>query len=216
MNIDLAIGGYQIRMELPTNPTLNHWPIPPFEQFVTSDCVTPDLHFRVHMVEQLPEFPKKTLIFDACHGLWKLYEGKEHSILETVNTKTRTLRSRSTLARDFSSADIWMLTPHHFQDHNWTPMYIFNPIIEMCFLTKLAREQGLLLHSSGVIWSHDGLVFTGQSGAGKSTLADFFAAQGALVLSDERVIIKKTIRIFKYLALPGLEPAFIHTIFQDA
>ena len=70
-------------------------------------------------------------------------------------------------------------------------MKILNPIVEVCLLTRLAREGGLLLHSAGVLSLTEGYIFTGASGAGKSTLSGFFDTRGASVLSDERMIIRK-------------------------
>ena len=71
-------------------------------------------------------------------------------------------------------------------------MKILNPIVEVCLLTRLAREGGLLLHSAGVLSPTGGYIFTGASGTGKSTLSGFFDTRGASVLSDERMIIRKT------------------------
>jgi hypothetical protein len=68
-------------------------------------------------------------------------------------------------------------------------MYLFNPVVEVCFLTRLAREGGLLLHAAGLVSQQEGLVFTGPSGAGKS-IAQMFAGRQAHVLSDERIILR--------------------------
>lgn len=69
-------------------------------------------------------------------------------------------------------------------------MQLFNPLIEVCLLSRLAREGGILLHASGLSLCEQGYVFTGPSGAGKSTIAELFADRGATVLSDERVIVR--------------------------
>jgi hypothetical protein len=47
-----------------------------------------------------------------------------------------------------------------------------------------------MLHAAGVATAWGGLAFTGASGAGKSTMSQFYAARGACVLSDERVILR--------------------------
>jgi hypothetical protein len=48
-----------------------------------------------------------------------------------------------------------------------------------------------VLHAAGVSFQEQGYVFTGASGTGKSTISQLFADQGALVLSDERVILRR-------------------------
>jgi cytidylate kinase len=70
-------------------------------------------------------------------------------------------------------------------------MHLFNPIVEVCLLSRLALEGGLLLHAAGLSIHDQGYVFTGASGAGKSTIAQLFADQGALIFSDERVILRQ-------------------------
>jgi hypothetical protein len=70
-------------------------------------------------------------------------------------------------------------------------MHLFNPIVEVCLLSRLALDGGLLLHAAGVSIQDQGYVFTGASGTGKSTIAQLFANQGALILSDERVILRR-------------------------
>jgi hypothetical protein len=73
----------------------------------------------------------------------------------------------------------------------WEPLHIINPIVEACLLTRLARDGGLLLHAAGILTEQGGLAFTGESGAGKSTISDLYAARGACVLSDERIILRR-------------------------
>lgn len=71
-------------------------------------------------------------------------------------------------------------------------MQVFNPILEVACLTLLARRGGCVIHSSGVILGDGGYLFCGPSGAGKSTIAAMFAGFGALVLSDERLVLTRS------------------------
>ncbi len=151
----------------------------------------PDIVARVTVTKALPTHPKGLLRFDACHGLWQLYETDAGLLLETLDTKTHQPYSRSLINEDFSRIDVWTLGEEMSTAYGWVPMKIFNPVIEVCLLTRLAREGGLLLHSAGVLSRRGGHIFTGASGTGKSTLSSFFAERGASVLSDERMIIRK-------------------------
>jgi hypothetical protein len=81
-------------------------------------------------------------------------------------------------------------------------MHLFNPIVEICLLSRLALDGGLLLHAAGLSIQDGGYVFTGASGTGKSTIAQFFADRNALVLSDERLIIRKIADNFVFNGTP--------------
>jgi hypothetical protein len=81
-------------------------------------------------------------------------------------------------------------------------MQLFNPLIEICLLSRLAHDGGLLLHAAGLSFREQGFVFTGASGTGKSTIAELFASQGAAVLSDERLVLRKHGTVFSLYGTP--------------
>jgi hypothetical protein len=58
------------------------------------------------------------------------------------------------------------------------------------YLTVINSD--IMIHASGVNYSGEGLLFSGASGKGKSTMASLWDAQGAKVIHDDRLIIKKT------------------------
>ena len=192
MNIDLHIAGYRIRLtEAQNYPTIS-WPLHPFGTFIDRSDRWPDIEIAVTVAEELPNLPHGPLHFDACQGLWRLYESNAGLLLESLDTKTHQPCALALIAKDFSHVDMWTRDEKAGSALGWVPMKIMNPIVEVCLLTKLAREGGILLHSAGILSSTGGLIFTGASGAGKSTLSGFFDARGASVLSDERMIIRKS------------------------
>ncbi|MEW5736899.1 MAG: hypothetical protein AB1921_18795 [Thermodesulfobacteriota bacterium] len=66
------------------------------------------------------------------------------------------------------------------------------PLDQILFLHRLAGQNGLLLHASGVLSRGRCLVFPGRSGAGKSTLSGMLAREpGVCLLSDDRVAVRK-------------------------
>lgn len=191
MIIDLHIAGYRIRLtESQDYPALS-WPLHPFGSFLNGSDRHPDIDLAITVVEKLPNLPHGPLHFDACHGLWSLYETGAGLLLESLNTKTHQPCARALITKDFSHVDVWTLGEKTASKMGWIPMKILNPIVEVCLLTRLAREGGLLLHSAGVLSLTGGYIFTGASGAGKSTLSGFFDARGTSILSDERMIIRK-------------------------
>ncbi|HKW86069.1 MAG TPA: hypothetical protein VJM82_03270 [Nitrospiraceae bacterium] len=191
MRIDLQIGGYAIRLhEREARPCL-HWPLRPFDSFLIQPERPSDIDLEVKIVKDLPEVPHGPLIFDASHGLWKLYAAESGYLFESPDTYTLRPRSRAIVSADFSHAEVWHCEQPSHAGPGWTPMHIVTPIVEVCLVTRLARDGGLLLHAAGTLTDHGGWVFTGPSGSGKSTLCDLFTAGSARVLCDERIILRK-------------------------
>ncbi len=191
MTITLQLGGYVLRMtEGHAYPRLA-WPLRPFETFVVPSGTPPDIDVQVEVVSTLPELGSREVRFDAGQGLWKLFDGSDGLVLESLHTQTHQPRARARVANDYRQLQAWVLPELMGGQVGWCPMYLFNPIVEVCFLSVLARGGGLLLHGAGLAHQQQGLIFTGPSGAGKSTIAQYFADQTATVLSDERVILRK-------------------------
>jgi hypothetical protein len=65
------------------------------------------------------------------------------------------------------------------------------PLDELVVINRLTYEQGIEVHGCGIVDADGrGYLFAGQSGAGKSTMARFWAAAGATVLSDDRIVLR--------------------------
>lgn len=192
MRIDLQIADYRIRLTEAQDCPAFSWPLHPFGSFLDRSDHHPDIDLAITVIEELPNLSHGPLQFDACHGLWRLYKADAGLLLESLDTKTHQPCARALIAKDFSHVDVWTRGEEVGSVLGWVPMKILNPIVEVCLLTRLAREGGLLLHSAGVLSLTGGYIFTGASGAGKSTLSGFFDTCGASVLSDERMIIRKS------------------------
>ena len=67
------------------------------------------------------------------------------------------------------------------------------PLDELIVINLLASRPGLEIHGCGVVDADGaGYLFVGQSGAGKSTIARLWLNEaGAIVLSDDRVIVRR-------------------------
>lgn len=209
MRIDLQIGGYAIRLDEAEGHACPAWPFSTFEPFVRNHMApdskkgdrhhsemepvpAPDIAMTVRVVQRLPEIPHGPLLYDACHGLWKWHEADAGYLLESPDRSTREPEALALVSADIASAVVWVLAQPATEttQMRWEPLHVINPIVEACLLTRLARDGGLLLHAAGLLTAQGGLAFTGASGAGKSTISDFYAARGARVLSDERVILR--------------------------
>ncbi|MEW6248185.1 MAG: hypothetical protein AB1555_15950 [Nitrospirota bacterium] len=203
MIIDFELGGYQVRLAEHNNRPLISWPVNPFTTFVVqsadlSDCPADcradrpaDIHVTVTLVRTLPDFPDRLLRFDACRGLWALYESPSGYMLEALDTQTSAPRSRSLIDASFSRIHTWITEQTFEETCGWSPVQILNPLVEVCLVTRLARDGGALLHAAGILTPAGGVAFSGPSGAGKSTLSGLYADRGSTVLSDERTILRR-------------------------
>ena len=205
MRIDLQIGGYAIRLDEPEGHVCLNWPFVTFEPFMAASGHAPDIAMTVQIVQRLPAVPHGPVLYDACHGLWKWYEADAGYLLESPNRSTLEPEALALVSKDITSAVVWILAQPATgtTQLGWEPLHIINPIVEACLLTRLARDGGLLLHAAGLLTERGGpaepygpaeqygLAFTGASGAGKSTISDLYAARGARVLSDERIILRR-------------------------
>ncbi len=199
MRFTLEIGGYRIAVHEPNGYPCLVWPLRPFEAFLVDAHHPADITVDVAVVPTLPDLPMDRLRFDSNHGHWKLFEAPEGLILDSASPKTLTSRARARLSPDYRRVEAWVLPDLQNGQVGWSPMHLFNPVLEVCLLSILAREGGFLLHASGLVYQGNGLVFTGASGTGKSTLAGWFAGAGALILSDERMILRRdpdSVRMF--------------------
>ncbi|MGC8833943.1 MAG: hypothetical protein ACP5R4_07785, partial [Armatimonadota bacterium] len=67
------------------------------------------------------------------------------------------------------------------------------PLGEIVMLSFLSRHRrGVIIHACGVVDEGKGVLFAGVSGAGKSTMANIWKPTGATLLSDDRIIVRRT------------------------
>jgi len=77
------------------------------------------------------------------------------------------------------------------------------PLDQLLLMHILADKGGALLHAAGIGINSRGCIFPGRSGAGKSTLSRLFLNRDtAEMLSDDRIIIRKTDGKFRAFGTP--------------
>ena len=198
MQIDLQIGGQAVRLHEAEDRPAFLWPCWPFDLFFSDPAnseTPPDIDIEVVVSKKLPELVHGNMIFDADHGLWKLYENGTDYYLETFDTKTHEPYTRSFISNNFGKIRLWFqesLDPLEKKQMGWIPAKLINPVLEICLLTRIAREGGVFLHASAVKLGPAAYVFSGPSGAGKSTIAELFVDRiDCPVLSDEKIILRR-------------------------
>jgi len=191
MQIGLHLGGYVICLREPHDYPCLAWPIRPFDTFLAPPDSPPDFEIDVEVVSSLPDLKKDVLRFDAAHGCWSVFESDSGLVIESLSPQQLQPRARAQVSADYRTVHAWVLPELLLGQVGWNPMHLFNPIVEVCLLSRLALDGGLLLHAAGISFQEQGYVFSGASGTGKSTIAQLFADEGALILSDERIILRQ-------------------------
>ena len=189
-------------MEEQDNYACSMWPASIYQSFIGPPNQRVDMTLTVKVMTQLPVIRHEQLLFDTGHGLWKLYAAGTDYFFESLDTMTLAPRCRALISSDFAQLQVWVCGQCATARLSWNPLHILNPLVEVCLLTMLAREGGLLLHAAGVVTERDGWIFTGDSGTGKSTIARWFTASGATVLNDERIILRKVEGQFRVWGTP--------------
>ena len=134
--------------------------------------------------------PPAERLFDA--GTWQLFRrGDELAFrLWSTNAGERACAELATSA-DFTRAAV-TLEPDWVGDARLVYPLQF-PLDELLVQGLLAAGRGVELHACGVVApSGGGLLFVGASGAGKTTTARLWARAGAAVISDDRVIVRRS------------------------
>jgi hypothetical protein len=107
--------------------------------------------------------------------------------------------------RDFTQATLYcsreLVTHDSGEVHVTNPMTY--PLDQILLMYILAERKGLLVHAMGLISEQRGYLFPGRSGAGKSTMAlGLLQKQGFELLSDDRLVVRKSDHMFRVYGTP--------------
>jgi hypothetical protein len=158
----------------------------PLGRFLVA-AASADLEIEVEMLEG-EQAARGELIFDSG-AVWKLYEEAGgfridcHSVnLGTTPYKTAIFDAALTHGRIAIRADLF--------EGEVNPLDY--PLDEVLLAKLLARGRGVELHACGLIDREgQGHLFVGQSGAGKSTTSQLWGEDAALIVSDDRVVVRE-------------------------
>ncbi len=142
MRFTLEIGGYRIAVNEPRDHPILLWPLRPFDVFLVDDHNPADVTVTAAVVPTLPDLPTDRLRFDSDHGHWKLFESGDHLVLDSLSPKTGASRARARLSPDYRQVEAWVLPDFQNGQVGWSPMHLFNPILEVCLLSSWrGREE---------------------------------------------------------------------------
>jgi len=120
---------------------------------------------------------------------WAIYRKGNSWIYLSIVSASAEPYQISVFNEDHSRGHIYNSSDNFFSigGHNSLCLY---PSDQVLIARILADRAGFYLHSAGVIYNGQGLLFAGHSGAGKSTLVKMLAGK-AEILCDDRIILRK-------------------------
>jgi len=168
-------------------------------QFIVSEG-EPDLRLKIHY-GPLPPLKLEEKLFDSG-VIWALYRSDGiYEMTFKADVFGLTPYQVALIDSRFESGDLYVRVPNSKKvakstkpGHDALPCIIpiAYPLDEVFMVNLLARGRGVEIHSCGVNYKGQGMIFTGTSGTGKSTLGRLWKDErDALVLSDERIIVRR-------------------------
>jgi hypothetical protein len=150
--------------------------------------------------------PVSGALLCESHRQWRAVRARESTVFQFHHPPTGLLYCQAIVQSGFSRTEIlfsesaWnRLASTGHEIRAWELPY---PLDQLLVVPALALRGAVLLHACGAAISTRGLVFAGHSGDGKTTLAGLLSREGARLLSDERVAVRKTERGFVAFGTP--------------
>jgi hypothetical protein len=184
----LGVGGLKVRVEA-SGPDVRFLLDETSRRFLVK-AEPPDLALRVSR-RPLGVRADGPLVFDS-HRTWKLHASRGWHVYRLFGERLGPAPYREArIAPDLASGEVLLNPAFHPPGDPVDPLQF--PLDELLFLHLLSAHGGVELHACGVVApSGRGYVFAGQSGDGKTTMARLWeSVPGALVLSDDRIIVRR-------------------------
>ena len=174
-----------------------------FDTFVDSRAGD-DFEIRVSSAGRLIEARGAPIYDSKLH--WRARRANDSTVFEFVHPPTGILYCQARVDEDFTRVEVLfsesarnLLAPSDGRTRDWELPY---PLEQLLLVPAFALRDTVLFHACGAIVSNRGFVFAGHSGDGKSTLAGLLEDEGAPLLSDERIAIRRTERGFFAFGTP--------------
>ena len=149
-----------------------------------------------------PEYARCKEAFRAEYGSlaklygldsWRVYEVDGEYLIEVTTSEpgNRIFPKRILRLRKDSNVRDMYVSPNYKIDGK-TPINPFEyPLDELLLINMVNQHHGVILHSCGVDDNAQGILFCGFSGAGKSTMGNIWAGNGATLINDDQIVVKK-------------------------
>ena len=159
-----------------------------YKPFLTAPSSDPACRFSlVPWEEPLPVLSPGTARW-ACET-WRL--GLSHSgdwSIEIHSLRGNDWIAVAQVAPDFSRA---RLRPIAGRQGGRTHLALNYPSDQAILVNRLLYFDAAVIHACGIVYGGRGYIFCGRSGVGKTTLARLWRKAGAILLNDDRIIVRR-------------------------
>jgi hypothetical protein len=201
----MEIAGISISIQS-RSATIQRNVFPEYEQFFTNqDHASGNIAVEIDLeMEKLPDTSGMQKIFDSEQS-WSMYYNGENYFLTMQPPIFQHPLWVARFNTDFMKAT--MFYSECFLSRPDESVSVLDPVSypmdQVLLMYILSKNSGALVHAAGINMNGKGCVFPGKSGAGKSTLSlQFLDRAGVQLLSDDRIILRKTDNIFKAFGTP--------------
>lgn len=183
----------EVRSDLPILETTFH---PKFRQFETNGPGKDNVIVQHHF-DCLEKF--KTPLWKEIYNKvpWIIYKNKKEWVYQIFFEKNEIKKIHSTAIfnEDYTRADIYngKNSKKTYMEGRVESLTLF-PNDQLLLAQILAKREGCIFHSNGVVLNNKGFLFLGHSGHGKSTIAKIVKNCGGKILCDDRMIVRQDSR----------------------
>jgi hypothetical protein len=207
LTVDIAIAGILFRLssedvalQILPNGGL-------YEPFVVDAGSSVDPADRIDVALRMGEIPSEeryAKIFETPDSWTLLRDGDRYQWLDVLASSGNVPDSVVCFSRPLTSVTVhcgkMCLTEASGTKMLLNP--ITYPLDQILLMYALAERGGACLHAAAVDVAGRGYLFPGKSGAGKTTISRCFASRGRSLLSDDRVVVRKTGEAFRCHGTP--------------
>ena len=170
-----------------------------YETFVVSDCKSFDS--RINIVQGIPQkFSENNFLFKAPLSLnqqknsdeylWSINMIDNQYIVTTSKNKDKTEPNLVAVFQE-GCKEITIYIAENSANTSKTVFPLEYPMGPLLLYYIALFNNAFMIHASGISDKSRGLLFTGFSGIGKSTMASLWLKNGAKLINDDRLIVRK-------------------------
>jgi hypothetical protein len=164
-----------------------------FKDFLGPITEQIDVHLIFH--EGLQTFEKQSPSYQAKNAnqlLWEILPFEDKRLYLVYHPENGTLQQQALYDEKKRAWQIYSAATQHEDERVLHPLAY--PMAPLLWYVLSTEEPLLLVHASGVFEGQRGRIFSGFSGVGKSTMAQIWHANGAQVINDDRLLLKRNNR----------------------
>lgn len=166
--------------------------------FLTSESPDYRIDLKLGPIPRLI-IPKKGRLFS---GIWDVYTCPEKYYLLLHKSRSKIFPRRlAVISKDLKDANFYIDSKKYFEKSVNNCYELTFPLLRFYLINILSSDNGIIIHGSGIIKGGKGYLFIGISQSGKTTIAKLFESEGAIILNDNNVVIRKSNKKFKLFGL---------------